>query len=95
MRKTSREVADKDYKEKKDKFIYENYKSFKELIFSINHKTKEGEIAIEHVTNSKTTKLPKGSAKIAIKTLETSYNTKDTEDMREMQEKYESAKMGR
>lgn len=64
-------VADKDYETTKNKFIEENNKSFKELIFSIDHETKEGAIAIAHATNSKTTKLPKGSARIAIKNLET------------------------
>ena len=81
------ETRDKDYEVKKEKFLDENYKSYKELIFSIDHDTKEGAVAIGHATNSKTDKLPKGSAKIAIENLELRYNTKDREDMREMQDK--------
>ena len=88
-------ATDKDFDMNKKKFLEENYKSFKELIFSIDHETKEGAITIAHATNSKATNLSKLSAKVAIKNLELGYNTKDKEDMREMQEKYKSAKMGR
>ena len=85
----------KDFDMDKKKFLDENNKSFKELIFSIDHETKEGAIAIAHATNSKTKNLPKGSARKAIENLELRYNTRDTEDMREMQDKYEAEKMGR
>ena len=60
-----------------------------------DHDTKEGAVAIAHATNSKTDKLPKGSAKIGMANLEVRYNTKDKKHMQEMQDKYEVAKMGK
>ena len=48
-----------DYKDKVEEFEQTNSKLYKKLIFSIDHDTTEGVIAVSHVLNSCTVTLTK------------------------------------